>query len=99
MGNIQPILDELLVGYSHSYSLLLPICIMIHCKAGLYVLLTAKQYGLIGLVSIISVWLPSSAFLGAFIITIIVAPPVFLVVSLFCMTLKYFKRASNSHTD
>ncbi len=65
--------------------------------------LTAKQYGIIGLVSIISVWLPlwlsSSAFLGAFIVTIIVAPPVFLVVSLFCMTLKYFKRASNSHTD
>ena len=32
--------------------------------------LTAKQYGIIGLVSIISVWLPlwlsSSAFLGAF---------------------------------
>ena len=65
--------------------------------------LTAKQYGIIGLVSIISVWLPlwlsSSAFFGAFIIAIIVAPPAFLVISLFCMTLKYFKRASNSHTD
>ena len=65
--------------------------------------LTAKQYGIIGVISIISIWLllclSTSAFFGAIVLTIIIAPPVFLIISLFCMTLKYFRRASNSHTD
>ena len=65
--------------------------------------LTAKQYGIIGVISIISIWLllylSTSALFGAIVLTIIIAPPVFLIISLFCMTLKYFRRASNSHTD
>ena len=65
--------------------------------------LTAKQYGIIGLISIISIWLllylSTSALFGAIVLTIIIAPPVFLIISLFCMTLKYFRRASDSHAD
>ncbi len=65
--------------------------------------LTAKQYGIIGLISTISIWLflsvSGAGFFGSVVLTIITAPPVFLVISLFCMTLKYFRRASDSHAD
>ena len=58
---------------------------------------------LIGLISIISIWLilsiSGAGSFGSVVITIITAPPVFLVISLFCMTLKYFRRTSDSDAD